>query len=92
MSGLCTVRARELTKLFGDVVALDQVDLDVAPGQVHGVVGPNGAGKTTLLGILLGLAFADGGSLEVLGAPAGRGARPPTASRASSTAPACTPR
>jgi ABC-2 type transport system ATP-binding protein len=73
MSGLCPVRARGLTKLFGDVVALDRVDLDVAPGQIHGIVGPNGAGKTTLLGILLGLAFADGGSLEVLGAPVGRG-------------------
>jgi ABC-2 type transport system ATP-binding protein len=73
MSGPCTVRARGLTKLFDDVVALDRVDLDVAPGQIHGIVGPNGAGKTTLLGILLGLAFADGGSLEVLGAPVGRG-------------------
>jgi len=59
--------------MFGDVVALDSVDLDVPPGQIHGIVGPNGAGKTTLLGILLGLAFADGGSLEVLGAPVGRG-------------------
>jgi ABC-2 type transport system ATP-binding protein len=59
--------------LFDDVVALDRVDLDVPPGQIHGIVGPNGAGKTTLLGILLGLAFADGGSLEVLGAPVGRG-------------------
>jgi len=73
MSGLCTVRARGLTKLFGDVVALDEVDLDVPPGLIHGIAGPNGAGKTTLLGILLGLAFADGGSLELLGAPAGRG-------------------
>ena len=67
------MRARGLTKLFDDVVALDRVDLDVPPGQIHGIVGPNGAGKTTLLGILLGLAFADGGSLEVLGAPVGRG-------------------
>ena len=73
MGGPCVVRARQLTKFFGDVVALDGVDLDVAPGQIHGIVGPNGAGKTTLLGILLGLAFADGGSLEVLGAPVGRG-------------------
>jgi ABC-2 type transport system ATP-binding protein len=59
--------------LFDDVVALDSVNLDVPPGQIHGIVGPNGAGKTTLLAILLGLAFADGGSLEVLGAPVGRG-------------------
>jgi ABC-2 type transport system ATP-binding protein len=73
MGSPCVVRARQLTKFFGDVVALGGVDLDVAAGQVHGIVGPNGAGKTTLLGILLGLAFADGGSLEILGAPVGRG-------------------
>jgi ABC-2 type transport system ATP-binding protein len=66
------VRARGITKCFGDVVALDSVDLDVAPGRIHGLVGPNGAGKTTLLGLLLGLAMADSGSLEILGAPVGR--------------------
>jgi ABC-2 type transport system ATP-binding protein len=66
------VRARGLVKSFDDVVALDGVDLDVAAGQVHGVVGPNGAGKTTLLGLLLGLAVADRGSLEILGLPVGR--------------------
>ena len=66
------VRARGITKCFGDVVALDGVDLDVAPGQVHGLVGTNGAGKTTLLGLLLGLAVADSGTLEILGAPVGR--------------------
>jgi ABC-2 type transport system ATP-binding protein len=61
------VRARGVSKSFGDVVALDGVDLDIAEGQVHGLVGPNGAGKTTLLGLLLGLAQADGGDLEILG-------------------------
>jgi ABC-2 type transport system ATP-binding protein len=66
------VRARGITKYFGDVVALDGIDLDVAPGQIHGLVGPNGAGKTTLLGLLLGLAVADEGRLEVLGTPIGR--------------------
>jgi len=66
------VRARSLTKCFGDVVALDGVDLDVAAGQIHGIVGPNGAGKTTLLGLLLGLAVGDSGTLEILGAPVGR--------------------
>jgi ABC-2 type transport system ATP-binding protein len=66
------VRARGITKCFGDVVALDSVDMDVAAGQVHGLVGPNGAGKTTLLGLLLGLAVADSGALEVLGVPVGR--------------------
>jgi ABC-2 type transport system ATP-binding protein len=66
------VRARGITKCFGEVVALDGVDLDVAPGRVHGLVGPNGAGKTTLLGLMLGLAVADSGRLEVLGTPVGR--------------------
>src|SRR6184192_2530486 len=66
------VRARGITKCFGDVVALDGVDLDVAQGQIHGLVGPNGAGKTTLLGLLLGLAVADEGSLEILGTKVGR--------------------
>ncbi|ROS44219.1 ABC transporter ATP-binding protein [Amycolatopsis thermoflava] len=65
-----TVRARGISKYFGDIVALDGVDLDVAPGQIHGLVGPNGAGKTTLLGLLLGLAVADEGDLEILGTPA----------------------
>ncbi|MFK0156809.1 ABC transporter ATP-binding protein [Streptomyces sp. NPDC090499] len=66
------VRARGITKCFGDVVALDAVDLDVTQGQIHGLVGPNGAGKTTLLGLLLGLAVADGGRLEILGTPVER--------------------
>ncbi|WP_407703875.1 ABC transporter ATP-binding protein [Streptomyces smaragdinus] len=66
------VRARTITKCFGDVIALDGVDLDVAEGRIHGLVGPNGAGKTTLLGLLLGLAAADSGRLEILGAPQGR--------------------
>jgi ABC-2 type transport system ATP-binding protein len=66
------VRARGITKCFGDVVALDAIDLDVAQGQTHGLVGPNGAGKTTLLGLLLGLAVADHGRLEILGTPVGR--------------------
>jgi ABC-2 type transport system ATP-binding protein len=72
MSNSFAVRARGITKWFGDVVALDGVDLDVAAGQIHGVAGPNGAGKTTLFGLLLGLALADRGTLEVLGTPVGR--------------------
>lgn len=72
MDASLAVRARGVTKCFGDVVALDGVDLDVAEGRIHGLVGPNGAGKTTLLGLLLGLAVADRGSLEILGTPVGR--------------------
>jgi ABC-2 type transport system ATP-binding protein len=66
------VRARGISKSFGDVVALAGVDLEIAEGQVHGLVGPNGAGKTTLLGLLLGLAEADRGELEILGRPVRR--------------------
>jgi ABC-2 type transport system ATP-binding protein len=66
------VRARGVRKCFGEVVALDSVDLDIAEGQIHGLVGPNGAGKTTLLGLLLGLALPDSGSLEILGSPFSR--------------------
>ncbi|MFF4691631.1 ABC transporter ATP-binding protein [Streptomyces sp. NPDC001307] len=72
MDSLLAIRARGITKCFGDVVALDGIDLDVAQGQIHGLVGPNGAGKTTLLGLLLGLAVADSGTLEILGSPVGR--------------------
>ena len=67
------VRARDITKCFGDVVALDGIDWDVAPGRVHGLIGPNGAGKTTLLGLLLGLTVPDRGVLEIQGTPARRG-------------------
>jgi ABC-2 type transport system ATP-binding protein len=72
METTAAVRGRGITKCFGDVVALDGIDLNVAPGQIHGLVGPNGAGKTTLLGLLLGLAVADEGRLEILGTPVGR--------------------
>lgn len=72
MDALLAVRARGITKWFGDVVALDEVDLDVTQGQIHGLVGPNGAGKTTLLGLLLGLAVADSGGLDILGTRVGR--------------------
>jgi ABC-2 type transport system ATP-binding protein len=66
------VRARGIEKYFGEVVALDGIELEVEAGQIHGLVGPNGAGKTTLLGLLLGLAVADKGSLQILGTPVGR--------------------
>lgn len=71
------VRARGICKSFGDVIALDQVDLDIPAGRIHGLVGPNGAGKTTMLGLLLGLAAPDSGELSILGHPVRRSlARP----------------
>jgi ABC-2 type transport system ATP-binding protein len=61
------VEVRNLTKSFGDVRALDGLDLTVLPGQVAGFLGPNGAGKSTTLRVLLGLLRADGGSVRLLG-------------------------
>ncbi|MBR7834826.1 ABC transporter ATP-binding protein [Actinospica durhamensis] len=72
METAVAVRGRGITKVFDDIVALDHVDVSMSRGQIHGLVGPNGAGKTTLLGLLLGLAVADKGSLEILGTPVGR--------------------
>ena len=58
---------RGLTKWFGDVTALDRVDLCVPAGSVHGLLGPNGAGKTTLLAAVFGLVAADEGTLRLFG-------------------------
>jgi ABC-2 type transport system ATP-binding protein len=56
-----------LTKRFGDVRALDGLDLTVEAGSVAGFLGPNGAGKSTTLRVLLGLLRADGGRVRLLG-------------------------
>ena len=56
-----------LTKNFGSVRALDGLDLDVQPGDVHGLLGPNGAGKSTTIRILLGILRHDSGSVRLLG-------------------------
>jgi ABC-2 type transport system ATP-binding protein len=65
------VRARGLTKRFGPVLALDDLNLDVPAGSVFGLLGPNGAGKTTALRILTGLARPSAGTAEVAGIPVG---------------------
>ena len=58
---------REVSKRFGEAVALDRVDLAVEAGEVVALVGPNGAGKTTALAILLGLRRPDEGDAEIFG-------------------------
>ena len=55
------VRTESLTKYFGAVVALESLDLSVAPGEVYGFLGPNGSGKTTTIRILLDLVRATSG-------------------------------
>jgi ABC-2 type transport system ATP-binding protein len=61
------VAARGLVKRYGDIVAVDGVDLTVARGDVFGYLGPNGAGKTTSLRMLLGLIRPTAGSVYLLG-------------------------
>jgi ABC-type multidrug transport system ATPase subunit len=66
------IETEQLTKRYGDRLAVDAVDLQVRRGEVYGFLGPNGAGKTTTLRLLLGLARATSGTVRVLGAAPGR--------------------
>ena len=61
------IRALELTKHFGSLVALDHLTLDVAEGEVFGFLGPNGAGKSTTMRMILGLDRPTSGSVTVNG-------------------------
>jgi ABC-2 type transport system ATP-binding protein len=61
------IEIRKLTKRFGSVLALDELDMTVREGEVHGFLGPNGAGKSTTIRTLLGLVKADSGTVRLLG-------------------------
>ena len=70
------IEIQGLTKRFksplgGELVAVDNLDLEVQEGEIFGFLGPNGAGKTTTIKILLGLIFPSSGKASVLGKPAG---------------------
>src|SRR6478735_2178093 len=68
------IEVRGLVKRYGDLVAVDGIDFDVAPGEVFGLLGPNGAGKTTTVEILEGLREPDSGQVNVLGIDVATGA------------------
>jgi ABC-2 type transport system ATP-binding protein len=67
VSAAPVVEVRELTRTFGDFVAVDRVSFAVQPGEVFGFLGSNGAGKTTTIRMLCGLLAPSGGSAAVLG-------------------------
>jgi ABC-2 type transport system ATP-binding protein len=58
---------RGVTKTFGDMTAVDNLDLTIPAGGLYGFIGPNGAGKTTTIRMLMSILFPDTGELEVLG-------------------------
>ena len=61
------IRTSGLIKSFGQIVAVDGIDLDVREGDIYGFLGANGSGKTTTVRMLLGLVLASSGEIEVLG-------------------------
>ena len=64
-----TIVARGLTKRFGDLTAVDKLDLHVPRGQIYGFLGPNGSGKSTTIRMLCGLLTPTDGTATVLGTP-----------------------
>ncbi len=64
---MTVIKTTNLTKRFGRLTALDQVNLEVKQGEVYGFIGPNGAGKTTAIRVLLGILKATGGQATVFG-------------------------
>ena len=61
------IKATNLQKKFGNLVAVDGVDISVFGGQIFGFLGPNGAGKTTTIKMLTGVLLPDAGSIEIIG-------------------------
>ena len=66
MNGAVAIEARGLTKRFGDLVAVSQLDLDVPRGEIYGFLGPNGSGKSTTIRMLCGLLMPSDGKALVL--------------------------
>ncbi len=66
------VEAKNLTKKFGEIQALDNLSFHIKPGEIYGLIGPNGAGKTTTLRIICTLILPTSGSIRIFGVDAVR--------------------
>jgi ABC-type branched-subunit amino acid transport system ATPase component len=69
MSGAALLRIRGLTKRFGGLTAVDEIDFDVRAGEILGLIGPNGAGKTTTFNMIAGALAPSGGTITFAGEP-----------------------
>ena len=67
MTYLPSVKLTSVSKRYGDITAVDYLDLDIKKGEIFGLLGPNGSGKSTTLRMILGLVKPDSGSVNVLG-------------------------
>ena len=67
--GETILRTSGLSKRFGNITAVQNLDLDVRAGEVLGFLGPNGSGKSTTVGMILGLIKPTAGSVELFGRP-----------------------
>ena len=77
MTDAPAVRTEGLSRRYGDVLAVDALDLTVERGEIYGFLGLNGAGKTTTIRMLLGMIHPSAGSVRLLGEPVRRGGRGP---------------
>ena len=80
VDSILPIVTRGLTKTYGDIVAVDSLDLEINPGEIFGLLGQNGAGKTTTILMLLGLTEPTSGRARV-----GGSATCPTASASTAT-------
>jgi len=69
MSSTSAVELKGVAKRYGEIIAVDNVNLTIKQGEIFGLLGPNGSGKSTTLKMLLGLVHPDEGSVTVLGMP-----------------------
>ena len=61
------INAKELTKYYGDFLAVDHISFGVEQGEIFGFLGPNGAGKSTTIRMLTGISLPSSGSAEIMG-------------------------